>query len=87
MVAFTLIISEIMALASSQFEGWRIGIAQDVLDWSAYQEGARLFRSWETDGLANAVTIKHFFMKLGMTDCTASDPLPRRPTYVYIIKN
>ena len=85
MAQFTLIVSEIMAHTSAQCKGWRIGIAQDRLDWSAYQECAPSFQSWDADTLKTAEAIKHLFIDLGMTDCTPTNPpLLGKQTYVYI---
>ncbi len=87
MASFTLILSEIMTHTSAQFAGWRIGITQDLAERSAYQGLSHSFQSWEVDTLELAQKIKNFAVDLGMTDCTATEPLPSKQTYVYILKN
>ncbi len=87
MALFTVIVSEIMTLTSSQFKGWCIGVTQNKLDWSAYGDRAHSLHSWEAETLKIAETIKYLFTNLGMTECTAShQPLPGKQTYVYIFR-
>ena len=87
MSSFTLILSEILTHTSSQFKGWSIGITQDMLDWSAYEDHGRTFQSWDADTLKTAEAIKHLFIDLGMTDCKPTNPLVLgKQTYVYIFK-